>query len=104
MGPDGVDGNMAPIRRLVLDVLKPHDPDIPEFARRVSRADSVDALTVSLVETDREVQNLKLTVEGTELDPEVIERQIETLGGSVHSIDEVSCGEFVVTERKTPQD
>ena len=95
---------MAPIRRLVLDVLKPHDPEVPEFARRVSRTDSIDALTASLVETDRKVQNLKLTVEGADLDPEDIERQIETLGGSVHSIDEVSCGEFVVTERKTLQD
>lgn len=95
---------MAPIRRLVLDVLKPHDPEIPEFASHVSRADSVDALTASLVETDRKVQNLKLTVEGADLETDAIEEQIEMLGGSVHSVDEVSCGEFVVTERKTLQD
>lgn len=95
---------MAPIRRLVLDVLKPHNPEVQEFARRVSEADSVQAMTISLVETDRKVQNLKVTVEGEDIDVEALEEQIEMLGGSVHSVDEVSCGEFVVTERRTPQD
>ena len=95
---------MAPIRRLVLDVLKPHDPNVAEYAREISEAATVEALTLSLVETDREVQNLKLTIEGEGLDVAAIEDRIQDVGGSVHSIDEVSCGEFVVTERRTPQD
>lgn len=95
---------MSPIRRLVLDVLKPYEPELPEFTRRVSEVDSVDALTASLLETDRKVQNVKLSLEGGDIDVAAVETQIEALGGSVHSIDEVACGEYVVAERQTPQD
>ena len=95
---------MSQIRRLVLDVLKPYEPELPEFTRRVAETESVEALTTSLLETDRKVQNVKLSLEGTNLDVEAIEQQVETQGGSVHSIDEVACGEYVVAERETPQD
>ena len=95
---------MTPIRRLVFDVLKPHDPPLPEFARRLTEVEGVVAINVSLVEIDREVQNVKLTCEGTALEYDAIEAAIEHLGGTVHSVDEVSCGEYVVEDRPTPQD
>ncbi|MFB6172165.1 MAG: DUF211 domain-containing protein [Haloarculaceae archaeon] len=95
---------MTRIRRLVLDVLKPYEPELPEFARRVADGDSTVALTASLLETDRKVQNVKLSLEGEDLDVDAIEARIERLGASVHSIDEVACGDYVVAERRTPQD
>jgi hypothetical protein len=95
---------MAPVRRLVIDVLKPHDPPLVEFATQITETEKVDAATASLIELDKEVQNVKLTVEGASLTLDAVEETVEHLGGTVHSIDEVACGEYVVEDRQTPQD
>jgi len=93
-----------PIRRLVLDVLKPSDPDILEVTAVVADCSAVDSVNAVLVETDREVQTLKMTVAGGDLDAEEIEATIQDAGGSVHSIDQVICGDRVVEQSPTPQD
>ena len=93
-----------PIRRLVVDILKPHQPEITEFAEAVADADGVEGANATLIETDREVQNIKITVEGDNIDEDKVFEAIEGLGGSVHSIDEVICGERIVERGDTPQD
>ena len=95
---------MTLVRRLVVDVLKPHDPPLVEFAAQMADLDSVDGATVSLIELDNEVQNVKLTVEGEMLDIEAITDTVDSLGGSIHSTDQVACGEYIVEDRRTLQD
>jgi len=95
---------MASVRRLVVDVLKPHDPPLLEFTDQVAETDSVVGVTSSLIELDQEVQNIKLTFEGDDLDFTAIEGVIENLGGSIHSVDQVACGDYAVTDRRTLQD
>jgi len=95
---------MTPVRRLVIDVLKPHEPPLVEFTRGIGETATVEAVASSLVELDQEVQNVKLTLEGPDVDLARIKDAVERLGGTVHSVDEVACGEYVVEERPTPQD
>ncbi|KAA9396143.1 hypothetical protein Har1130_16370 [Haloarcula sp. CBA1130] len=95
---------MAAVRRLVIDVLKPHDPPLLMFTDQLAEIESVEGVTSSLIELDQEVQNVKLTFESEDLNFEVIEDTIENLGGSVHSVDQVACGDSVVTDRRTLQD
>ena len=95
---------MPPVKRLVLDLLKPHDPDIVEFARHLGDADEVTGVNIAVIENDRDVQNVKLTVEGTDVDPQYVEDAVDDLGGTVHSVDEVACGDRIVEERRTPQE
>jgi hypothetical protein len=95
---------MAPIRRLVIDMLKPHDPSTVEITARIADLEGVDGANASLVETDREVQNLTLTVEGPDVDHDAVEATVDRLGGAVHSVDQVICGERVVESAATPQD
>ncbi len=95
---------MTRVRRIVLDVLKPHDPSLLEFATHVTEARSVDAATASLIELDQEVQNVTVTVEGEALAYDAIKAAIEDLGGTVHSIDHVACGEYVVDDQQPNQD
>ncbi len=95
---------MTRIRRIVLDVLKPHDPSLIEFARHVTAAESVEAASASLIELDQEVQNITITVEGEAVEYASVESAIEDLGGTVHSIDHVVCGAHVVDEQWTPPD
>jgi hypothetical protein len=95
---------MTSLKRLVLDLLKPHDPDMREFARATADCPGVDGVNAMLIETDRKVQNIKLTVEGDSVDDEAVFEVIRDLGGTVHSVDEVACGERLIEESQTPQD
>ena len=92
---------MAPVRRIVLDVLKPHDPELLEFSQTVTEVDGVDAVDVSLIELDKKVQNVKLVAEGEDLDYEPLQTAIEDLGATIHSVDEVACGDYLVDEAAT---
>jgi hypothetical protein len=87
---------MASIRRLVVDVLKPHDPTTVTVAGRLADLEGVDGVNATLVETDREVQNVLVALEGPDLDIEAIEAAVTDMGGSLHSVDEVACGDRVV--------
>jgi len=95
---------MGTLRRIVLDVLKPHDPPLLTFTERIDAVECVDAVVASLIELDQEVQNVKLTVEGEDLDYPAIEDAVGGLGGTVHSVDQVAYGERVVEDQRTLQD
>ncbi|WP_058367497.1 DUF211 domain-containing protein [Haloparvum sedimenti] len=72
---------MVPVGRLVVDVLKPHQPSTIEFTQRVAGADSVAAVNATLIELDQKVKNLKLTIEGDAIDYGEVEAAIEDAGG-----------------------
>ncbi|WIV68514.1 DUF211 domain-containing protein [Natrialbaceae archaeon AArc-T1-2] len=92
---------MVRIRRLVLDVLKPHDPGTVAFTEGIGELEGIEGVTATLVEIDENVRTLRVTLEGEALDVDAIEDRITDLGGSVHSVDEVSCGERIVEDSWT---
>jgi hypothetical protein len=73
--------------RLVLDVLKPHEPNALEFARALALPGYRVHLRVE--EVDEKTETLVVTVEGQKIDLELVRATIDELGGSLHSIDEV---------------
>lgn len=79
------------IRRLVLDVLKPHSPTLPEFATKLSSIPGVDGVNVTLIEIDKDTETIKVTING-QLDYGTIRSAIEEWGSVVHSVDEVVTG------------
>ncbi|ELY50120.1 DUF211 domain-containing protein [Natronorubrum bangense] len=89
---------MAPIRRLVLDVLKPHDPSVVTFTTQLGDLDGIDAATATVVEVDENVKTLRVTLEGDDLDLEAVRAEIEDLSASVHSVDQVACGSRTVDD------
>ena len=95
---------MRGIRRLVLDVLKPHEPLSIIMALRLSELSNVDGVNVSLEEIDQATESIKITIVGDDLDYEVIKKTIEDLGGVIHSIDEVVAGKIIVESVRTEQD
>lgn len=94
---------MTKIRRLVLDILKPHQPSIIEISQKLSEIDGIEGVNASLIEVDEEVKNIKITIEGS-FDEESVRTVIEDEAGSIHSIDEVAVGERLVDKVETPQD
>ncbi|SDF34631.1 hypothetical protein SAMN04488589_0418 [Methanolobus vulcani] len=95
---------MTGIRRLVLDVLKPHHPSIVELSKTLSVLQGVHGVNLSLYEVDQQTETVKITVEGENLDYEEIKQAIENLGAVVHSIDEIAAGKRLVEEVQTLQE
>ena len=90
--------------RIVLDILKPHEPTLPYFAKFLSEVTGVEGVNVTLMEIDKETENIKVTMQGSDLNYEEITKAIDQYGGSIHSIDEVVAGRTMVEEVTTPQD
>ncbi len=95
---------MADLRKVVLDVLKPHMPDIASFATELASVEGIDGVNISVYEIDKEVENVKITVLGKSLDMRRIRDIISDTGGTIHSIDEVIAGKKVVVEETTLHD
>jgi len=95
---------MAHIRRLVLDTLKPHEPNIIDLANVISELEGVSAVNISIYEMDRMVENAKITIEGEDISYEKVSLTIEDMGGSIHSIDEVVAGKMIIDDAVTLQD
>ncbi len=95
---------MSEIKRLVLDVLKPHNPTIVELSKRLSVINGVVGVNCTLDEVDQETESVKITIEGSDIDYELVETSIREAGAAIHSIDSVSTGKKLVEEVKTPQD
>ncbi|MEI7827786.1 MAG: DUF211 domain-containing protein [Euryarchaeota archaeon] len=95
---------MSQIKRLVLDVLKPHEPTNVEVASAIGDIQDVEGVNVSLYEVDQETENVKITVEGINVDYNLVRQTIENLGGVVHSVDEIIAGKKIVEEEETLHD
>lgn len=92
------------IRRVVLDTLKPMEPTIVEMAKKLSVSDGVASVNISIAEIDLKVENAKITLEGDNINYEVVRDVIEDMGGSIHSIDEVVAGKDIIDDAATLQD
>ena len=95
---------MSKVRRLVLDVLKPHQPTMLVLADKLGDLDGVHGVDITLFEIDNKVENIKITLEGDDIDYQEVQEVVQDAGGSIHSIDKVSTGKELIEEAETPQD
>jgi hypothetical protein len=80
---------MPQVKRLVLDVLKPHSPNALEFCEALAALGTGYRVTLKVTEVDEKTETTVICINGNALDFPSIESCITDLGGSVHSIDEV---------------
>ncbi len=99
-----IEKEMGNLRRIVLDVLKPLEPNIVDLVQKVSTLDGVEGVNITIYEIDHHVENAKITVEGEQLSYRELHDLIVETGGAVHSIDEVAAGKRTVEEVVTHQD
>ena len=78
------------VRKMVLDVLKPMEPSILELAKNITGLEGVDSVSIDLLEIDKKVENVKISVSGHSLDYAEINKVIESTGATIHSIDNVN--------------
>lgn len=80
---------MTKTRKLVLDVLKPHQPNALDFSAALADLGKDYRVKLIVTELDKSTESTIITIEGTDIQFDDIKTVIEKMGASVHSIDEV---------------
>ena len=80
---------MPLIKRVVLDVLKPHQPNVLEFASAIADKHRGCRVKITVTEVDEKTETTVISIESDDIPYEAIVETITSLGASVHSIDEV---------------
>jgi len=89
---------MVAVKRLNLDVLKPHAPNALEFAKHLASVGDDYAIQLVVLEVDEKTETLNIVITGSDIDFSAIVQAIQEMGASLHSIDEV---EVVNTNQST---
>lgn len=80
---------MVSVKRIVLDVLKPHQPNALEFSQAIAEVGSDYHVCLTVLEMDENTETLQIEVQGSAIDFEAVQSTISSMGGSLHSIDVV---------------
>jgi len=79
---------MPRIKKLSLDVLKPLEPNLVDFSKKLCSLKGVKSVNLIVQEMDRKTETLKAIIEGKNIRLDLIRSTIEEMGGVIHSIDQ----------------
>ncbi|MCW8907716.1 MAG: DUF211 domain-containing protein [Sedimenticola sp.] len=79
---------MIRVKRLLLDILKPHHPNVIDFSTALAEKGNYQ-VRLSVLEMDDKTETLQVEIEGESIDYEQIREAISEMGASLHSIDGV---------------
>lgn len=74
------------------------------LADKLGDLDGVRGVDLTLIEIDSKVENIKVTLEGDDINFQEVAEVVQDAGASIHSIDKVSTGTELIDEADTPQD
>lgn len=80
---------MVLIKKIVLDVLKPHHPNSLEFASFIAENSPCARVELTVAEVDEKTETVVILIEGENLEYDTIADAVSNMGGSIHSIDKV---------------
>jgi hypothetical protein len=80
---------MVSVKKIVLDVLKPHQPNALEFSQALAAVGDNYRVRLIVIEMDENTETLQIEIEADAVDFEAVDAAISEMGGSLHSIDEV---------------
>lgn len=80
---------MVSVTRIVLDVLKPHQPNALAFSKAIAEVGYDYYVHLTVLEVDESTETIEIVLEADNIDFDAVQAAISDMGGSVHSIDEV---------------
>jgi hypothetical protein len=89
---------MVSIKRVVLDVLKPHEPSILLLSTALAELGDDYWVRLTVIELDKNTETLQIEIAGKDLDFPLIDSVLKEMGASLHSIDEVEAQNVSVSE------
>ncbi len=95
---------MAQVKRMVLDILKPHTPNGLEFSMQLAEECPDCRFNFKVLEVDEKTETVVVIVESDNIPYDAVSSSITQMGGSVHSIDEVDVVGSDFTDRPLSSD
>ena len=95
------------VRRLVLDILKPFDPELHIVATEIINRCNVSkdiSVNLTVYEVDKLTQTVKIIIEGENLDFDEIQEILNSMNCIIHRVEQVVAGKKIVEDIDTPQD
>ena len=95
------------VRRLVLDILKPFDPELHIVATEIINRCKIGqdiSVNLTVYEVDKLTQTIKVIIEGEHLDFDEIQEILNSMNCIIHSLDQVVAGKKLLENIDTPQD
>jgi hypothetical protein len=80
---------MVLVKRLVLDILKPHQPNSLEFARTLAVVGDDYHVSLTVIEIDENTESVEVEIRACDIDFDAVLAAITEMSGSLHSIDVV---------------
>lgn len=80
---------MPSVKRIVLDVLKPHHPNALDLASAIASLASDYRVSLTITAVDEKTESAEVIIEGEAVNFAAINGVIGTMGGTIHSIDVV---------------
>ena len=77
------------IRHVVLDVLKPHEPRLSDFALYLAGLQGVSKVDISVAEMDQRTESLRVILDGDDIDFEELSKHMLRYDAVVQSLDKV---------------
>jgi hypothetical protein len=86
------------LRQVMMDVDKAVErPSLIEIAEAINSEEGVEGLSIVITEIDMETVGMEITVEGENMNYEMLVSAIEKTGAVVHSLDQVLAGKKMIT-------
>ena len=86
-----------PIKRLILDVLKPlKNPGIEELALALESVPGVEAVNITVKEFDVDSVTLIVAIEGEDIDLNKVKEKLDEYGAAIHGIDQIVAGKRII--------
>lgn len=82
---------MVSIKKIVLDVLKPHQPNAFELTTAIASLGDDYRVKLTVVEVDKNTETLQIEISGSAIEFSAIESTLSSMGASLHSIDLVEA-------------
>ena len=80
---------MTTIRKLVLDILKPHQPNAIDFCLALASVGNTYKINLIVSEVDEKTETIVVTIKAPDINFTEISAIVQKMGASIHSIDEV---------------
>ena len=80
---------MVKVQRITLDILKPHTPNGLEFSMQLAEKCPGCRFNFKVLEVDEKTETVIIIVESESIPYDDVSDAITSMGGSIHSIDEV---------------
>lgn len=80
---------MVLVKKLVLDVLKPHQPNALDFCKALADVGENYSVNLMVIAVDEKTESVQVIVEASSIDFDALQQVINKMGASLHSIDEV---------------